>query len=83
MDNYYTTTLSGKVTWRNPITPHTIRNIVEYREYLDGTIKLVDSSGRVINVHELSQDKMREIKLDYLQSIETMYKRRRDKISLI
>lgn len=81
MDNYYTTTLSGNIYWRNPLTPHTPRSIVERREYLDGTVKYVDSSGRVISTHELNEELLRQLKIDYLETIEKMYRRRREMVS--
>jgi hypothetical protein len=69
MEKYNTTTLSGDVYWRNPITPHTQNKIVERREYLDGKLKYVDNSGRVVNINELNEYLLIELEKDYFKMI--------------
>jgi hypothetical protein len=79
MENYYATKLSGNIYWRNPITPHTKRKIVERREYLNGTIKYVDNSGRIINIYELNPYILIELNLEYLQIIRERYRLEKEK----
>lgn len=50
-------------------TTHTQNKIVERREYLDGKLKYVDNSGRVVNINELNEYLLIELEKDYFKMI--------------